>query len=191
MNKQEFVEVLEQHLIQLPQMEKEHVLNFYNETIEDRKEDGMSEEEAIASLGSIEDIVGQIALEKVEQEVTLPNRKKNRRVIKLSLLIILSPIWFSLLIAAIMIYLTFWMLILSMFLLILAFILFFFVGIWNVVPILQVNTAPGIVLIGFLFVSVGVIPFLCRGIKISFRWLIKQTKAWWIMLKNGCRRVVR
>ena len=57
MNKQEFITLLEKRLFELPQVEKEHLLNYYNETIEDRIEDGMSEAEAVASLDSVEDIV--------------------------------------------------------------------------------------------------------------------------------------
>ena len=36
MNKQEFITLLEKRLFELPQVEKEHLLNYYNETIEDR-----------------------------------------------------------------------------------------------------------------------------------------------------------
>ncbi len=64
MNKQEFITLLEKRLFELPQVEKEHLLNYYNETIEDRIEDGMSEAEAVASLDSVEDIVKQIYSER-------------------------------------------------------------------------------------------------------------------------------
>lgn len=64
MNKQEFISLLEKRLFQLPQIEKEHLLNYYNETIEDRMEDGMSEAEAVASLDSIDMIVKQVYAER-------------------------------------------------------------------------------------------------------------------------------
>ena len=52
MNKQEFITLLEKRLFELPQVEKEHLLNYYNETIEDRIEDGMSEAEAVHCFAS-------------------------------------------------------------------------------------------------------------------------------------------
>lgn len=78
MNKQEFITLLEKRLFQLPQVEKEHLLNYYNETIEDRIEDGMSETEAVSSLDSIEAIVKQVYAERniqMEEEVPVKSRR--------------------------------------------------------------------------------------------------------------------
>ena len=91
MNKQEFITLLEKRLFELPQVEKEHLLNYYNETIEDRIEDGMSEAEAVASLDSVEDIVKQIYSERAvsfkEEEKPAHSRQRWRIV----LIELLSP----------------------------------------------------------------------------------------------------
>jgi len=53
MNKQEFIEALYRRLSDLPWQDVEERLNFYGEMIEDHMEEGLSEEEAVASMGSV------------------------------------------------------------------------------------------------------------------------------------------
>ena len=77
---------------------------FSEEMIDDRIEDGMSTECAIDGLGNLDDIVEQSVL-----ELSIPSLVKARvnkssskaSVLKLILIIVGSPIWGSLLIAAI------------------------------------------------------------------------------------------
>ena len=75
MNKQEFLLKLGDQLSGLSSREKEERLTFYREMIEDRMEDGLSEEEAIAAVGSIDAIAGQIN-EEISPAKTLPPAKK-------------------------------------------------------------------------------------------------------------------
>ena len=53
MTKQEFLLNLRKGLLGLPPQDIEERLAFYNEMIEDRIEDGLSEEEAVAEMGRI------------------------------------------------------------------------------------------------------------------------------------------
>ena len=48
MKKQEFITKLEEKLSRLPKKEVEERLNFYSEIIEDKIEDGLTEEQAVA-----------------------------------------------------------------------------------------------------------------------------------------------
>ena len=57
MNKIEFINEIKCRLSNYPEEEIDKAMSFYVESIEDRVEDGMSEEEAVASLGNINDIV--------------------------------------------------------------------------------------------------------------------------------------
>ena len=57
MNKQEFVERLRKGLSGLPQDDIEERLTFYSEMIDDRMEEGLSEEEAVGEIGSVDDAV--------------------------------------------------------------------------------------------------------------------------------------
>lgn len=102
MNKQEFLAQLGARLSGLPKQEVEERLRFYGEMIDDRMEDGLSEQEAVRDIGSVDDIVSQILSEiplaKLAKEKIRPKRKL--RAWEIVLIAVGSPIWFSLLIAA-------------------------------------------------------------------------------------------
>ena len=102
MTKIKFLLSLHDKLSGLPQDEVEERLNFYSEIIEDRMEEGLSEEDAVAAVGSVdeiaEQIVAQIPLSKMAMEKIKPKRKL--RVWEIVLLVLGSPIWISLLVAA-------------------------------------------------------------------------------------------
>lgn len=102
MNKNEFFEELRKGLSGLPQDDIEERLTFYSEMIDDRMEEGLSQEEAVAEIGSVKDIVSQIMseipLSRLVKEKVKP--KRALRVWEIVLLALGSPIWISLLIAA-------------------------------------------------------------------------------------------
>lgn len=58
MNKQEFLMRLREGLSGLPENDIEERLIFYSEMIDDRKEEGLSEEEAVREIGNIDEIIG-------------------------------------------------------------------------------------------------------------------------------------
>ena len=102
MTKQEFLAQLRQGLNGLPQEDVEERLSFYGEMIDDRVEEGVSEEEAVAAAGSVPEIVKQtvadIPLTKLAKQKIKPQRKLTAW--EIVLLVLGSPIWLSLLIAA-------------------------------------------------------------------------------------------
>lgn len=102
MTKLKFLLELNDRLSGLPKSEVEERLSFYNEAIEDRMEEGLSEEEAVAAIGSVDEIAGQIIADipliKVAKEKIRPKRKL--RAWEIVLLAVGSPIWLSLLIVA-------------------------------------------------------------------------------------------
>lgn len=102
MTKQEFLAGLEKELSGLPQEDIAERLAFYGEMIEDRKEDGLSEEEAVEGIGSAEaiakQIIDEIPLSKLVRERVKSQRRM--RAWEIILLILGSPVWLSLLIAA-------------------------------------------------------------------------------------------
>ena len=63
MNKDSFLNELRARLAGLPQADIEERIAFYNEMINDRMEDGLTEEEAVEEIGSVDEIVGQIMAE--------------------------------------------------------------------------------------------------------------------------------
>ena len=60
MNKQEFLTELRQGLSGLPQNDIEERLAFYGEMLDDRIEEGLSEDAAVAEIGDADEIVRQI-----------------------------------------------------------------------------------------------------------------------------------
>ena len=63
MNKQQFLAQLRKGLSGLPQNDIEERLTFYSEMIEDQMEDGLSEEEAVSAIGSVDESVAQVVAE--------------------------------------------------------------------------------------------------------------------------------
>ena len=79
MNKREFLTQLRKGLSGLPQEDMAERLTFYSEMIEDRKEEGLSEEEAVAAVGSVQEIVehavAETPLTKIAKEKIKPKRR--------------------------------------------------------------------------------------------------------------------
>lgn len=101
MTKNDFLSQLRLRLSGLPEWELEERLSFYSEMIDDRVEDGISEEEAVKSIGTIDEIAKQIISDvpflKIAKEKIKPKRKLG--ALEITLLAIGSPIWISLLAA--------------------------------------------------------------------------------------------
>ena len=108
--KEEFLNKLRKELSPLSQAEIKEHLAFYSEMIDDRMEEGLSEEEAVAAVGSAEDIAAQIFANnpdyKREKEKT--KREKDLQGWQIALIILGSPIWFSLLIACTAVVFSLW-----------------------------------------------------------------------------------
>ena len=102
MRKKDFLNALRRGLAGLPQQDIEERLDFYAEAIDDRIEEGLSEEDAVRDLGTVEDVVAQILSEmpllRLAKERLRPKRKL--RTWEIVLLTATSPIWFSLAVAA-------------------------------------------------------------------------------------------
>lgn len=119
MNKEVFLSELRKKLSGLPQSDIEERVSFYSEMIDDRIDDGMSEEEAVAQIGSVDQVVDTIMSEiplsrLVKQKV---NTKKEMPVWAIVLLVIGFPLWFPLIISVLSVifslYLTVWIVVIS------------------------------------------------------------------------------
>ncbi len=101
MTKQEFISALRARLYGLPAEEIEERLAFYGEVIDDRCEEGLSEEEAVDAIGSLDsiafEIVGEIPLGKIVKERV--KRKRRFKTWEILLLSLGAPVWVTLLVA--------------------------------------------------------------------------------------------
>lgn len=183
MKKQEFLTQLRSGLNGLPQEDIEERIGFYSEMIDDRVEEGLSEEEAIEEVGSVEDVVSQIVAEtpltKIVKEKVKP--KRSLKAWEIVLLILGSPIWLSLLIAAVSVvlslYITLWSLIISLWAIEISFAVCAIVltpG--SAVFFVQGNTSMGLVSLGTGLLFAGLTIFLFFGCKAATKGIILLTK---------------
>ena len=110
MKKHEFILWLRDKLSCLPRQELEERLAFYDEMIQDRMEEGLSEEEAVSQMGDPEEIAAQIIQETplplLVKEKIKPNGKL--KAWNIALLALGAPIWLSLLVAALAVVISLW-----------------------------------------------------------------------------------
>jgi len=102
MTKDDFLRSLQGRLSALPQETVAEHLRFFSEMIDDRIEDGLTEEEAVRAIGSVEDICRHITdgiCSPDTQEHRAPERRKLRPW-AIIFLVLGSPVWLSLVIAA-------------------------------------------------------------------------------------------
>ena len=121
MNKAEFTQQLTNSLAGLSQYDINRSVDYYTEMIDDRVEDGMTEEDAVAALGSIDEIrskiLEEVPITKIVKEKMTPKRSFGAG--EIVLLVLGAPLWLPLLLAGIIvilaIYISFWSIIFSLY----------------------------------------------------------------------------
>ena len=91
MTKLDFILALHERLSGLPQDEIEERLSFYGEMIDDRMEDGLSEEDAVNDIGTVEDIAQQILTEIPLSKIVKEKIKKKRSLKAWEIVLIFMP----------------------------------------------------------------------------------------------------
>lgn len=116
MNKQDFLSKLRSALSGLPKDEVDERLTFYEEMIDDRMEDSVSEEEAVAAAGDVDSIakkaLSEVPMAKIVKERMTP--KRDWQPWEIILLVLGFPLWFPLLVAAGVLVLALYVVILSL-----------------------------------------------------------------------------
>ena len=98
MNKQQFLTEISSRLKGIPEHDIKKSLDYYSEMIADRMEDGLAEADAVSAVGSVEEIVSQILSESTP--LILPKTRRTPKIWEIVLLILGSPVWLPLLLAA-------------------------------------------------------------------------------------------
>ncbi len=178
MSKQEFLDALRSGLTGLPKVSIEDSVNFYKEMIDDRVEDGLSEDEAIAEIGNVDDIISHIIedtplLEIVKEKV---HKKRNLRAWEITLLILGFPVWFPIIISLLVV------------------ILALYICLWVIFVSLSVGALAAI-FCSVLFIVEGYVPsamsmiascFVCAGLSILMCFVcILATKGTALLLKKS------
>lgn len=165
MNKQEFLVQIRKGLSGLPKEDIEERLAFYSEMIDDRMEDGVTEEEAVSAVGSVDEILTRVAAEASLAKKPKERIKNKRRLSagEIVLLVLGSPIWLSLGIAAfaviLSLYISLWAVIISLWAVFVSFIGCAFGGIVAGLVI----ACSGNVLSGFAILAAGIV---CAGLSV-------------------------
>ena len=146
MSRDAFIGELRHRMVGLPQEAVERTVEYYSELIADSMEDGISEEEAVSRLGSLDEIVSSVVKDTPLQQI-IQNRVQEKKARGVSpwlvvLLVLGAPVWLPILIA------------------VLAVRFALFVALWAVVIALWAAVA-AVILTGFVAIVAGIVE-LCR-----------------------------
>ena len=183
MRKQDFIKELRLNLSFLPKEEIEDRISFYSELIDDKIEEGVKEEDAIKSIGSIDEIINQIIdempLSKIAKDKIKPKRKLSG--LEIVLIIVGSPIWLSILLSLIAVlfslYIIGWSIVISIWAILISLIAVLVAGI--VLTIISLFSNIYIVALSYLgatLVILGLTILMHYVCKIITRLYIKLTK---------------
>ncbi len=120
MTKNEFFAELRERLSGLDEHDVQGTLAYWNEMIDDRMEDGMSETDAVEAIGTPAEIAAQVLGDAPFTKQAKPQAKKRRRLHggEIALLILGAPLWIALLVAAaavvLSLYVSVWAVIISL-----------------------------------------------------------------------------
>lgn len=191
MTKLNFLLKLNERLSALPKEDVEEHLNFYREMIDDRMEDGLTEEEAVRKIGSVDEIVSRIMedipVSAVIKQKFIPKRKLS--VFEIMLLVLGSPLWLSLLIAAfavlLSVYVVLWSIVISLWAVFVS-VMVSGIGVilGGTVLICQSFSAVGIagIGVGIIFLGLSVLFFL--GCKAITKGIVLATKSIGVAFKK-------
>lgn len=191
MNKQEFLTQLRKGLSGLPQDDIEERLAFYSEMIDDRMEDGLSEEAAVSEIGNVDEIISQIItdipLAKLVKEKIKP--KRTLSAWEIVLLTLGCPIWLSLLIAAVAvifsIYIVIWSAVVCLWSIEASLVVCSLVGILSAtVFVFKGNGLAGIAMLGVGIACTGLSIFLFFGCKSVTKGILLLTKKMALGIKS-------
>ena len=191
MKKQEFLCALKKRLSGLPKDDMEERLSFYGEMIDDRMEDGRTEEEAVSDIGSVDDIsaqiIAEIPLAKIVKERIRP--KRQLKAWEIVLLALGSPVWFSLAVAAVAVvlslYVVLWSLLVSFWAVLVALAACAACGLpMCVIFVAGGNGASGFAVLAAGMVCAGLSVFMFSGCKTVTKGILVLTKKMAILMKK-------
>lgn len=183
MRKQDFIKELRLNLSFLPKEEIDDRISFYSELIDDKIEEGVKEEDAIKSIGSIDEIINQIIDEMPLSKIAKDKIKQKRKLngLEIALIIVGSPIWLSLLLSLIAVlfslYIIGWSIVISIWAILISLIAVLVAGI--VLTIISLFSNIYIVALSYLgatLVILGLTILMHYVCKIITRLYIKLTK---------------
>lgn len=180
MNKAEFLAKLKEKISDLPYSEVEKTLDFYSESIDDRIEDGVNEEDAINRIGDVDEIAKEIRTNLpittlIGNKINESKQKAKSKTLWMVLAICGFPLWLPLGIAfaavIFAVYITLWAVIFSLFAAVFSFAIAGAAGIaGGIVWCFVIGMSQGFMMIG---AAVALIGLFIITIKPLF-WIVKK-----------------
>lgn len=178
MNKYAFMAAVRERLGDMPHGDIERSLEYYSEMIDDRIEEGFSEEEAVAAMGEPEDVAAQIISEKSydKSKNTYSDksgdgstqsgnkaclwRKRKFQTWEIVLLLLGIPVWLPLLavaaVIALSVYIVVWTAVIVFYAADLCLAVFALVGLATALSLFMTGSIPqACMALGFAFLSAG------------------------------------
>ena len=196
MKRSEFLEKLKAQLWALPEGDVQNSLDYYSEMIDDRMEDGLPEEEAVAAVGDLDEIVKQTLSETPRPpQVVKPEKKQipvqdNTKIWMIVLLVLGSPLWIPLVVSAVSVvfsvYVSLWSVVISLYAVFIALAAsavgcivgsFFMIG----------NPGTGMVAWGAALVCAGLAILLFMLSNLAAKGMVALTKLTW----NGAKSIFK
>ena len=176
MTKDAFLTQLKVALEGLPKDEAENTLSFYREMVDDKIEEGLTEEEAVASVDTVEKIVAQVVGDTPLSKILIDKAKPKRKLQpwEILLLVLGSPIWLSLGIAAAAVLFSLWISLWAV-----------LISVWSVF-ISMVGSAGGCAFGGIVLLCVGKVPEGLVALAIAL-----VAGGLGIFLFTGCKQITK
>ena len=193
MSRDAFIGELRHKLTGIPQEAVDRTVEYYSELIADSMEDGLSEEEAVSRLGSIDEIVANVVkdtpLPQIIQYRVQESKKKGGSGWLIALLILGAPVWLPILIAVAAVlfalFVALWAVVISLWAAVAAVILTAFVAIIaGVVELCRLHLPQGLVLLGGGLVCLGLCALLYLLMKLITVGTVKLCKWIWTGIKS-------
>ena len=193
MSRDAFIGELRHRMAGLPQQTVERTVEYYGELIADSVEDGLTEEEAVARLGSLDEIVASVVkdtpLTQIVQTRVQEGTKKGISGWVILLLVLGAPVWLPLLIAALAVlfalFIALWAVVIALWAVVAAVILTGLAAmVAGVVELCRLHLAQGLVLLGGGLVCLGLCALLFLLMKLITVGTVKLCRWLWVGIKS-------
>ena len=195
MSKDAFIGELRHRMAGLPKEAVDRTVEYYSELIADSMEDGLSEEEAVSRLGSLDEIVANVVKDTPLPQIIetrIQEKKAKRggiRAWEVILLVLGAPLWLPLLLAVLAVvlalYVTLWAVVIALWAVVAAVILSGVAAVAaGIVELCQLRLPQGLVLLGGGLVCMGLCALLFLLMKLITVGTVKLCKLIWTGIKS-------
>ena len=193
MSRDAFIGELRHRMAGLPQEAVDRTVEYYSELIADSVEDGLTEEEAVSRLGSLDEIVANVVkdtpLTQIVQTRVQESKKKGGSGWVIALLILGAPVWLPLLIAVCAVlfalFIALWAVVIALWAAVTGVILAGFAAMAaGIFELVRLHVPQGLVLLGGGLVCLGLCALLFLLLKLLTVGTVKLCKWIWTGMKS-------